>query len=369
MSITRIVAILAVAALAAPAALAGGPEAEVRIIGTGGGDGGACASGVCVTDDGTPGGRHVRVFTTGPADSGVQGSNVIITGPGYAGYGYGFPGSVAVETLPPPPSGGPGTVYMLNPRVEQRPVRMVKAAYLGVAISPVPEILAEQLSLPRGTALVVDFVAEDSPAAKAGLRKNDVLTKIDDQVLVNPPQLATLVRTHKAGEKVTLTVIREARPQPIVVELVEKEMPALDEEQAMFTRAFPPPHGGPRNMGEARGRFNIEVGAPAGATAAVASTTITDGEHTLTVTQVDNERHLVAKDKDGAVIFDGPITTDEQLQAVPTAIRKKLNMIQTSVQVEAQAAPLPPAPPAPPVKRMPAPPKAPPAPQPKGETL
>ena len=41
--------------------------------------------------------------------------------------------------------------------------------------------------------LVVEFVADKSPATEAGLKPEDVLEKLNDQLLVNSEQLAVLV--------------------------------------------------------------------------------------------------------------------------------------------------------------------------------
>jgi len=59
----------------------------------------------------------------------------------------------------------------------------VKATYLGVATSFPPEPLADQLKLAKGVGLLVEFIDAKGPAAAAGLRKNDVLTRLDDQLL------------------------------------------------------------------------------------------------------------------------------------------------------------------------------------------
>jgi hypothetical protein len=47
-------------------------------------------------------------------------------------------------------------------------IRTEKGAYLGVSTTPAPQVLRQQLSLPRGVGLVVDSVAPKSPAEQAG---------------------------------------------------------------------------------------------------------------------------------------------------------------------------------------------------------
>ena len=41
----------------------------------------------------------------------------------------------------------------------------------------------------------------------------------------------------------------------------------------------------------------------------------------------------MAKDKNGATVFDGPINTEEQLKAVPEAIRAKLKRMEAHANV------------------------------------
>src|SRR5687768_14418226 len=67
-------------------------------------------------------------------------------------------------------------------------------AWLGLAAEEASEALGEQLGLDPGVGLVVTHLSDDSPAAKAGLKKNDVLIELAGQALVHPAQLRKLVR-------------------------------------------------------------------------------------------------------------------------------------------------------------------------------
>jgi len=68
------------------------------------------------------------------------------------------------------------------------------------------EALADQLGLAPGEGLVVTHVSADSPAAKAGLKKNDVL--IDSRAIAGDPgTLRKLVQGAKAGERVKLVFL------------------------------------------------------------------------------------------------------------------------------------------------------------------
>jgi hypothetical protein len=104
-----------------------------------------------------------------------------------------------------------------------------KAAYLGIATTPAPPVLRKHLKLPDGVGLVVDFVEPGSPAAEAGVQRDDCATKLNDQLLVNSDQLAVLVRTFDPGTEVTLTVYRSGKPRALPVTLVEKDVRPLTE--------------------------------------------------------------------------------------------------------------------------------------------
>jgi hypothetical protein len=114
---------------------------------------------------------------------------------------------------------------------------MVKAAFLGVTGERVSPAMNSQLKLPKGLGLVVTHVVPDGPAAEAGVQKHDVLHKLDDQLLVNFEQFAVLLRLHKPGETVTLSIIRGGEPMTITATLTEREVPELSSTDPMFNHA------------------------------------------------------------------------------------------------------------------------------------
>ncbi|XAM01150.1 PDZ domain-containing protein [Phycisphaeraceae bacterium D3-23] len=104
---------------------------------------------------------------------------------------------------------------------------MVEATYLGISCEPLDFDAAALLLVDEGTGLAVTFVAEDSPASAAGLEVGDTLLQLDNQVLINPEQLAVLIRTHDAGEGVTLLVVRDGEEFELEAELGTNTVPQL----------------------------------------------------------------------------------------------------------------------------------------------
>jgi len=82
------------------------------------------------------------------------------------------------------------------------------AAYLGVSLQD-----ADQ-----GGAQVTD-VASGTPAAKAGMSVGDVITAIDGQSVGGASDLVTAIRSHKAGDKVQLTVQRNGASRTLSITL------------------------------------------------------------------------------------------------------------------------------------------------------
>ncbi|WP_326698722.1 trypsin-like peptidase domain-containing protein [Streptomyces sp. NBC_01754] len=66
-------------------------------------------------------------------------------------------------------------------------------------------------------------VTPDGPAAKAGLKAGDVITKFNDTVVESGPTLIGEIWTHKPGDKVTLTYERGGKASTVDVVLGERK--------------------------------------------------------------------------------------------------------------------------------------------------
>ena len=114
-------------------------------------------------------------------------------------------------------------------KTEPRKAEPKKAApkasrpWLGVQPDDLPEELRAQLDLAEGEGLLVIQVMPGSPAEKAGLKKNDVLTKIDGKAVKGEESLASFMSTARVGQEVTLTVLRKSKEQKYQVTIAEKK--------------------------------------------------------------------------------------------------------------------------------------------------
>ncbi len=160
----------------------------------------------------------------------------------------------------PPAQAAPGVppVPPVPPTGRDRSPK-VPVTYLGVETSSVPRVVSEQLGLPRGFGLVVDYVVPDGPAAAAGVQQNDILRLFNDQILMEPDQLAKLVRSYPEGTSITLTVLRKGTETKLTATLAKREV----SESSLRDRRW---HRGPNfgnldeqleNLGENLGGFQF----------------------------------------------------------------------------------------------------------------
>jgi serine protease Do len=97
------------------------------------------------------------------------------------------------------------------------------ASWLGVETHEVTTDKAKELKLPAERGVVVGKVIPDSPAAKAGLKENDVVTEINGQRVEGAMQFRRMIHEIPAGRSVQLTVWREGRSQSLSATLGKSE--------------------------------------------------------------------------------------------------------------------------------------------------
>jgi serine protease Do len=103
------------------------------------------------------------------------------------------------------------------PRAQGGP--QAAAGWLGVAVDDVTPDQVKQLKLPADSGVVVSEVQDDSPAAKGGLQKGDVVTKFDGDRVVGMLQFQRLVRETPPGRTVQLSAWRAGRSQTLSIQI------------------------------------------------------------------------------------------------------------------------------------------------------
>ena len=93
----------------------------------------------------------------------------------------------------------------------------VRRAVLGVVMSPITQEIADKLKLSSLNGVYIVEVSPGSAAEQAGVKKEDVLVKIDSVQVTNASSVQEMVSGFYPGDKATLTVIRSGKEKELEV--------------------------------------------------------------------------------------------------------------------------------------------------------
>lgn len=85
---------------------------------------------------------------------------------------------------------------------------------LGVTIEAVPAIIVEQLDLPKGQGVILTAVIDGTPAAKAGLKANDIVLQVAGKA-VTVEELPKVVGGLKNDETFEVTIVRKGKKETV----------------------------------------------------------------------------------------------------------------------------------------------------------
>jgi S1-C subfamily serine protease len=91
--------------------------------------------------------------------------------------------------------------------------------FLGISSDSLSPVQDAQLGLPANTGIGVAAVTPGSAAAKAGIRPNDIILKIDGQTIQGEEGFVGYLLKHKPGDTITLTILRNKQQQDVQVTL------------------------------------------------------------------------------------------------------------------------------------------------------
>ncbi len=131
----------------------------------------------------------------------VIGINTAIVGGG-TGIGFAVPSNIVKQLLP---------------QLEKEGV--VTRAWLGIGIQELTPELGKALNLPVTEGAIVTSVNEGSPAAKAGLKPDDVVVAIDGQKISSDRELTRTVGFKRPNVASTLDIFRGGKKQQVKVTL------------------------------------------------------------------------------------------------------------------------------------------------------
>ncbi len=137
------------------------------------------------------------------------GINTMISSPtgSYAGYSFAIPSNITRKIIEDIMEFG-----------------NVQRGVLGVAGSELNGPTSKELGLKETQGYYISKVINNSGAEKAGLKKGDVIVKLDNQPISTYPELTGYINTKRPNDKVQVTVIRDGKKQVIPVTLVKNDI-------------------------------------------------------------------------------------------------------------------------------------------------
>jgi serine protease Do len=98
----------------------------------------------------------------------------------------------------------------------------VARGWLGVGIQPLTAELARKFGVNEGDGVLINEVFEKDPAAAAGIKPGDILTRIDGTVIDTPNRLTRVVAGFLPGSTAKVEIVRDQQRLVLDVALIER---------------------------------------------------------------------------------------------------------------------------------------------------
>jgi len=99
----------------------------------------------------------------------------------------------------------------------------VKRGYIGVSYVPITSELAKEKGITEINGLYVEDAVTGGAAEAAGIKKGDILTKINGKVITGSPILSETIGRLRPGDKVNITYKREGKEKQVSLTLKGEE--------------------------------------------------------------------------------------------------------------------------------------------------
>jgi serine protease Do len=107
----------------------------------------------------------------------------------------------------------------------------VTRGWLGISIQTVDHALAEAMDLKSEKGALITSVNKGSPGEAAGLRRGDIILRLDDVVIRDAAGLTSAVAEAKPGKEIDLTLMRGIKTLEVSVKVgLKKETPRVADE-------------------------------------------------------------------------------------------------------------------------------------------
>ena len=106
--------------------------------------------------------------------------------------------------------------------------------WLGVAIQPVTKDLQRAMNLPTTKGVLISDVMQDSPAARGGMKRGDVILALAGELIRDPAHLRNRIAASGSGAVVNMKIVRGGKKRKMRIKLGE-----LDGDQGKVNKENP----------------------------------------------------------------------------------------------------------------------------------
>jgi serine protease Do len=258
------------------------------------------------------------------------------------------------DDAPPPPSvKTPASTPALNREENPRPGFDAPAdkasAYIGLVTADIPEILAAHIGVKTGEGVVIREVAPDSPAAKAGFAKHDVITRVAGKSIGSPKEVSDVIVANHPGDEIAIDFVHEGKPASRMVklearpdraqaavqeprerrrldldnlsddqaqriqDLIDQRLRRMREQQRELEKEFDLGAQPPRGGGLKGFQFKSD-----------ATFRLMDENGSIEMKSTDGSKEITVRDRSNNVTWSGPWDTAQDKQAAPEEIRQRI---------------------------------------------
>jgi Do/DeqQ family serine protease len=120
----------------------------------------------------------------------------------FAGYSFAVPSNIVAKIV-----------------TDLREHGTVQRGYLGAIIRGIDGRYAQEMKLPVNEGVYIDSVLSDGAAAKAGLKKGDIIKELDGVSISTSSKLLEMVGRKRPGDEILVTVLRDGADKKLTVTL------------------------------------------------------------------------------------------------------------------------------------------------------
>jgi len=97
----------------------------------------------------------------------------------------------------------------------------IRPIWFGFKVQDITPAIAYNLGLKSSQGVLVSYIEKDGPAEEAGLKRGDIITKINNQIINNADDAEIAVSDVRVGEELKIEIIRDGKKE--TKELITKE--------------------------------------------------------------------------------------------------------------------------------------------------